>query len=64
MASAIHPEVAGLLAHARSGWARTRATPTTRAATPSAKGHRHRPVTGGELELLWVKGSGGRPGPR
>ncbi len=44
---------------ARTGSAPTRATPTTRAATPRPRAPRLDPVTGADVELMWVKGSGG-----
>ncbi|MGI5396466.1 bifunctional aldolase/short-chain dehydrogenase [Streptomyces sp. CA-251251] len=58
MASAIHPEVAGLLARSHRLGADPRNTNYAGGNT-SAKGTATDPVTGGELELLWVKGSGG-----
>ncbi len=42
-----------------TGWAPTRATRTTRAATPRPRASGIDPVTGAPVELLWVKGSGG-----
>ena len=44
---------------AATGSAPTRATPTTPAATPPPRATATDPVTGGPVELLWVKGSGG-----
>ncbi|MFE0804570.1 bifunctional aldolase/short-chain dehydrogenase [Streptomyces sp. NPDC058812] len=58
MASAIHPEVAGLLARSHRLGSDPRNTNYAGGNT-SAKGTATDPVTGGELELLWVKGSGG-----
>ncbi|GAA5217608.1 bifunctional aldolase/short-chain dehydrogenase [Streptomyces thinghirensis] len=58
MASAIHPEVAGLLARSQRLGSDPRNTNYAGGNT-SAKGTATDPVTGGELELLWVKGSGG-----
>lgn len=58
MASAIHPEVAELLARSHRLGADPRNTNYAGGNT-SAKGTTTDPVTGGELELLWVKGSGG-----
>ena len=42
-----------------TGSARTRRTPTTPAATPPPRAPTTDPVTGEDVELLWVKGSGG-----
>ncbi|MFB7088530.1 bifunctional aldolase/short-chain dehydrogenase [Streptomyces sp. NPDC056296] len=58
MASAVHPEVAGLLARSHRLGSDPRNTNYAGGNT-SAKGTATDPVTGGELELLWVKGSGG-----
>ncbi|MEU3731667.1 bifunctional aldolase/short-chain dehydrogenase [Streptomyces sp. NPDC033538] len=58
MASAIHPQVAGLLARSHRLGSDPRNTNYAGGNT-SAKGTATDPVTGGELELLWVKGSGG-----
>ncbi|MFI2413644.1 bifunctional aldolase/short-chain dehydrogenase [Streptomyces sp. NPDC018947] len=58
MASAIHPEVAGLLARSHRLGSDPRNTNYAGGNT-SAKGTATDPVTGGETELLWVKGSGG-----
>ncbi|MGW8064225.1 bifunctional aldolase/short-chain dehydrogenase [Streptomyces ziwulingensis] len=58
MASAVHPEVAELLARSHRLGADPRNTNYAGGNT-SAKGTATDPVTGGELELLWVKGSGG-----
>ncbi|MGN9789791.1 bifunctional aldolase/short-chain dehydrogenase [Streptomyces sp. OZ13] len=58
MASAIHPEVAGLLARSHRLGSDPRNTNYAGGNT-SAKGTTTDPVTGGETELLWVKGSGG-----
>ncbi|ANB04834.1 short-chain dehydrogenase [Streptomyces ambofaciens] len=58
MASAIHPEVAELLARSHRLGADPRNTNYAGGNT-SAKGTATDPVTGGELDLLWVKGSGG-----
>ncbi|MFJ3210520.1 bifunctional aldolase/short-chain dehydrogenase [Streptomyces flaveolus] len=58
MASAIHPEVAGLLARSHRLGSDPRNTNYAGGNT-SAKGTAADPVTGGETELLWVKGSGG-----
>ncbi|MFD4260830.1 bifunctional aldolase/short-chain dehydrogenase [Streptomyces sp. NPDC058534] len=58
MASAIHPEVAGLLARSHRLGSDPRNTNYAGGNT-SAKGTTTDSVTGGELELLWVKGSGG-----
>ncbi|MGW8888405.1 bifunctional aldolase/short-chain dehydrogenase [Streptomyces sp. NPDC055749] len=58
MASAIHPEVAGLLARSHRLGSDPRNTNYAGGNT-SAKGMAPDPVTGGEVALLWVKGSGG-----
>ncbi|MBD0424587.1 bifunctional aldolase/short-chain dehydrogenase [Streptomyces sp. TRM S81-3] len=58
MASANHPEVAGLLARSHRLGSDPRNTNYAGGNT-SAKGTATDPVTGGEVELLWVKGSGG-----
>ncbi|MGW0817460.1 bifunctional aldolase/short-chain dehydrogenase [Streptomyces viridiviolaceus] len=58
MASANHPEVAGLLDRSHRLGSDPRNTNYAGGNT-SAKGTATDPVTGGELELLWVKGSGG-----
>ena len=58
MTSGTHPEVAALLARAH----RLGADPTVTnyaGGNASAKGSAADPVTGGEVELMWVKGSGG-----
>ncbi|MGW3370607.1 bifunctional aldolase/short-chain dehydrogenase [Streptomyces hydrogenans] len=58
MTSGTHPEVAALLARAH----RLGADPTVTnyaGGNASAKGAAADPVTGGEVELMWVKGSGG-----
>ncbi|MFF5504107.1 bifunctional aldolase/short-chain dehydrogenase [Streptomyces roseolus] len=58
MTSGTHPEVAALLARAH----RLGADPTVTnyaGGNASAKGSAPDPVTGGEVELMWVKGSGG-----
>ncbi|MFJ8542501.1 bifunctional aldolase/short-chain dehydrogenase [Streptomyces sp. NPDC093586] len=58
MASALHPEVAELLARSHRLGSDPRNTNYAGGNT-SAKGTATDPVTGGETELLWVKGSGG-----
>ncbi|MEV6352638.1 bifunctional aldolase/short-chain dehydrogenase [Streptomyces hydrogenans] len=58
MPSGTHPEVAALLARAH----RLGADPTVTnyaGGNASAKGSAADPVTGGDVELMWVKGSGG-----
>ncbi|WP_282692614.1 bifunctional aldolase/short-chain dehydrogenase [Streptomyces sp. CC208A] len=58
MTSGTHPEVAALLARAH----RLGADPTVTnyaGGNASAKGSVTDPVTGGDVELMWVKGSGG-----
>ncbi|MFF9472250.1 bifunctional aldolase/short-chain dehydrogenase [Streptomyces roseolus] len=58
MTSGTHPEVAALLARAH----RLGADPTVTnyaGGNASAKGSAPDPVAGGEVELMWVKGSGG-----
>ncbi|MEU9852489.1 bifunctional aldolase/short-chain dehydrogenase [Streptomyces sp. NPDC047974] len=58
MTSGTHPEVAALLARAH----RLGADPTVTnyaGGNASAKGTATDPVTGGDVELMWVKGSGG-----
>ncbi|MEU3605573.1 bifunctional aldolase/short-chain dehydrogenase [Streptomyces sp. NPDC035033] len=58
MTSGTHPEVAALLARAH----RLGADPTVTnyaGGNASAKGSVTDPVTGGDMELMWVKGSGG-----
>ncbi|MFK3731883.1 bifunctional aldolase/short-chain dehydrogenase [Streptomyces sp. NPDC088090] len=61
MTSGTHPEVAALLARAH----RLGADPTVTnyaGGNASAKGSATDPVTGGAVELMWVKGSGGNLG--
>ncbi|WP_326708428.1 MULTISPECIES: bifunctional aldolase/short-chain dehydrogenase [unclassified Streptomyces] len=58
MASATHPEVAALLARSNRLGADPRNTNYAGGNT-SAKGTGTDPVTGGDVELMWVKGSGG-----
>ncbi|MFI8791437.1 bifunctional aldolase/short-chain dehydrogenase [Streptomyces sp. NPDC055105] len=58
MASATHPEVAALLARSNRLGADPRNTNYAGGNT-SAKGTETDPVTGGDVELMWVKGSGG-----
>ncbi|WP_077799909.1 bifunctional rhamnulose-1-phosphate aldolase/short-chain dehydrogenase [Streptomyces sp. JHA26] len=58
MAPAAHPEVAELLARSHRLGSDPRNTNYAGGNT-SAKGTATDPVTGGETELLWVKGSGG-----
>ncbi|MFE4678248.1 bifunctional aldolase/short-chain dehydrogenase [Streptomyces sp. NPDC056723] len=58
MASATHPEVAALLARSNRLGADPRNTNYAGGNT-SAKGAETDPVTGGDVELMWVKGSGG-----
>ncbi|MCC9689736.1 bifunctional aldolase/short-chain dehydrogenase [Streptomyces sp. MNU103] len=53
----VHREVDALLARSRR-WGVIPGTPTT-PGNASAKGREVDPVTGGEVELMWVKGSGG-----
>ncbi|MEV6200107.1 bifunctional aldolase/short-chain dehydrogenase [Streptomyces sp. NPDC051771] len=58
MTSGTHPEVAALLARAH----RLGSDPTVTnyaGGNASAKGSAPDPVTGGDVELMWVKGSGG-----
>lgn len=55
---AIHPEAAALLARSRRLGADPRNTNYAGGNT-SAKGTDTDPVTGGDVELMWVKGSGG-----
>ncbi|MGW6481510.1 bifunctional aldolase/short-chain dehydrogenase [Streptomyces sp. NPDC055059] len=58
MASATHPEVAALLARSNRLGADPRNTNYAGGNT-SAKGTETDPVTGSDVELMWVKGSGG-----
>ncbi|MFI2780351.1 bifunctional aldolase/short-chain dehydrogenase [Streptomyces sp. ALB3] len=58
MTSATHPEVAALLERAHRIGSDPRNT-NYAGGNASAKGTETDPVTGGEAELLWVKGSGG-----
>ncbi|MFE4256694.1 bifunctional aldolase/short-chain dehydrogenase [Streptomyces sp. NPDC056910] len=58
MACATHPEVAALLARSNRLGADPRNTNYAGGNT-SAKGTETDPVTGGDVELMWVKGSGG-----
>ncbi|MFB7756291.1 bifunctional rhamnulose-1-phosphate aldolase/short-chain dehydrogenase, partial [Streptomyces sp. NPDC056121] len=55
---ATHPEVAALLARSNRLGADPRNTNYAGGNT-SAKGTATDPVTGGDVELMWVKGSGG-----
>ncbi|MGW1138869.1 bifunctional rhamnulose-1-phosphate aldolase/short-chain dehydrogenase, partial [Streptomyces zhihengii] len=58
MAPALHPEAASLLARSHRLGADPRNTNYAGGNT-SAKGTGTDPVTGGDVELMWVKGSGG-----
>ncbi|MFC7307881.1 bifunctional aldolase/short-chain dehydrogenase [Streptomyces monticola] len=58
MASATHPEVAALLARSHRLGSDPRNT-NYAGGNASAKGTATDPVTGGDTELMWVKGSGG-----
>ncbi|MFH9728208.1 bifunctional aldolase/short-chain dehydrogenase [Streptomyces sp. NPDC017254] len=55
---ATHPEVAALLSRARRLGSDPRTT-NYAGGNASAKGTATDPVTGGDIELMWVKGSGG-----
>ncbi|WP_318206365.1 bifunctional aldolase/short-chain dehydrogenase [Streptomyces sp. SJL17-1] len=58
MAPSLHPEAAALLARSNRLGADPRTTNYAGGNT-SAKGTEPDPVTGGDVELMWVKGSGG-----
>ncbi|MER5308548.1 bifunctional aldolase/short-chain dehydrogenase [Streptomyces sp. NPDC002773] len=58
MSSSLHPEAAALLARSHRLGADPRTTNYAGGNT-SAKGTAPDPVTGGDVELMWVKGSGG-----